>query len=361
MLHASVYFPTLSNALKTIAGYLGFHWSDTDASGIESILWRLRWEQTRDDIWKDRLLRYNLDDCLALRVVTDFVASLHPDHAPDETTVPPQHPTVVNTRELQGNAGRSHRFGKIQFVFAELDFVNKCAYFDYQREKVYVRTSKGIRCGKRQKQRKREIGRPNTRIELAADSCLTCGSTKLSLDRAVRRTVVDLKFFRSGVKRWITLYESHKHVCRRCGAMFIPADFPTSREKYGHGLKCWYSYQNIVGGQNFMKITRGVKEIFGLTIPSSYDRFRRSLVAYYQPTIEALRQDILSGSLLHIDETEVIMRGKAEKKCVWVITNMHAVHYFYKESRSGVFLEEMLQGFSGVIVSDFFTGPARIR
>jgi len=34
---------------------------------------------------------------------------------------------------------------------------------------------------------------------------------------------------------------------------------------------------------------------------------------------------------------------------------MQAVYYFYKESRKGLFLEEMLQGFSGVVVSDFFT------
>src|SRR5262249_29360086 len=49
------------------------------------------------------------------------------------------------------------------------------------------------------------------------------------------------------------------------------------------------------------------------------------------------------------------MKGKAEKACVWVVTNMVAVYFFYKESRKGAFLEEMLQGFSGVVVSDFFT------
>jgi hypothetical protein len=58
---------------------------------------------------------------------------------------------------------------------------------------------------------------------------------------------------------------------------------------------------------------------------------------------------------MHIDETEVIIKGKAEKGCVWVVTSMHAVYYFYKESRKGLFLEEMLEGYSGVVVSDFFT------
>jgi hypothetical protein len=75
----------------------------------------------------------------------------------------------------------------------------------------------------------------------------------------------------------------------------------------------------------------------------------------YRGTYEALLRSILGGTLMHIDETEVIIKGKAEKGCVWVVTSMQAVYYFYKESRKGLFLEEMLQGFSGVVVSDFFT------
>jgi hypothetical protein len=104
-----------------------------------------------------------------------------------------------------------------------------------------------------------------------------------------------------------------------------------------------------------MKITSGVKEIFGLTISSSYHRFKKTLVDYYSETYEGLLRSILRGDLMHIDETEVIIKGKAEKGCVWVVTSMEAVYYFYKESRKGLFLEEMLQGFSGVVVSDFFT------
>ena len=75
----------------------------------------------------------------------------------------------------------------------------------------------------------------------------------------------------------------------------MPESFPTSKEKYGHGLKCWFIFQNIIGGQNVMKITSGAKEIFGLAIPSSYHRFKKSLVDYYQETYEALLKSILVG------------------------------------------------------------------
>ena len=52
---------------------------------------------------------------------------------------------------------------------------------------------------------------------------------------------------------------------------------------------------------------------------------------------------ILSGNLLHVDEAEVAIKGRTEKGYVWVLTNMDAVYYFYKDSRKGDFLEEMLR------------------
>jgi predicted RecB family nuclease len=40
IIYPSVYFPTYSNGLKEIANYLGFNWTDEDASGLQSIIWR---------------------------------------------------------------------------------------------------------------------------------------------------------------------------------------------------------------------------------------------------------------------------------------------------------------------------------
>jgi hypothetical protein len=58
------------------------------------------------------------------------------------------------------------------------------------------------------------------------------------------------------------------------------------------------------------------------------------------------------GSLLHVDETQVSIRGATAY--IWVFTNLHDVIYLYKESREGAFLQEMLKDFRGVLVSDFF-------
>ena len=45
LIHAHIYFPTYSNSLKDIGRYLGFRWTDPDASGLQSIVWRKKWEE----------------------------------------------------------------------------------------------------------------------------------------------------------------------------------------------------------------------------------------------------------------------------------------------------------------------------
>lgn len=39
-IYGYVYFPTYSNKLKDIGAYLGFHWTEKDASGWHSVLWK---------------------------------------------------------------------------------------------------------------------------------------------------------------------------------------------------------------------------------------------------------------------------------------------------------------------------------
>src|SRR3984893_17378517 len=74
IIYPHVYFPTYSNGLKDVAGYLGCRWTEPDASGIESIVWRKSWEQTGDTAWKAKLIQYNLEDCDALRRLCVFLS-----------------------------------------------------------------------------------------------------------------------------------------------------------------------------------------------------------------------------------------------------------------------------------------------
>jgi len=82
-------------------------------------------------------------------------------------------------------------------------------------------------------------------------------------------------------------------------------------------------------------------------------QFKTRIAHEYSDLCGEIKERILSGPMIHIDETSVkLSQGKGY---VWVMANMDSVLYFYRESRKGDFLKDMLRNFSGVLVSDFFT------
>jgi predicted RecB family nuclease len=64
-------WPTMDFSIKSLAKHCGFSWRDVDPSGAASIEWFDQWVRTGDPELKQRLLEYNEDDCVAMRVVMD--------------------------------------------------------------------------------------------------------------------------------------------------------------------------------------------------------------------------------------------------------------------------------------------------
>jgi predicted RecB family nuclease len=129
-LHSDVYFPTYSNGLKEIGKYLGISWSDPNASGLQSLAWRKRWEMTGGDQFKQKLVAYNADDCRALKEVTETLESIGQEQ--------PHEDSAAAWEEVTFEPGKRD-WGKIGFVLPDFDYINKCAYFDYQHDRVYPR------------------------------------------------------------------------------------------------------------------------------------------------------------------------------------------------------------------------------
>jgi predicted RecB family nuclease len=73
VIHDHVSFPTYSNSLKGIAQYLGFQWSEDSSSGLSAIMWRSQFESGGDPALKAKLVKYNAEDCEALRIVAEKV------------------------------------------------------------------------------------------------------------------------------------------------------------------------------------------------------------------------------------------------------------------------------------------------
>jgi hypothetical protein len=334
---------------------LGCQWSDPKASGVQSIVWRSRWEAGGGQSFKERLVQYNAEDCQALRKVVEFLIAVTPPSSAEGQEGTPR-PKTVNTAELQAETRRGPVFRKAQFALPEFDYANKCAYFDYQRVKVFVRTNKNLKKSqKAQQKRSRGRSRRVTRsIEVKCARCLLCGSKMITALTAMSKQVVDLQFFTSGARRRVTEYSSWRYRCDKCGRYFNPPEVFPNAPKYGYSLACWCVYQNVAGGQNLLKVGKVLSEVFHIALPQQQlYRFKSSVTESHQETYQSILEEILRGPIIHVDETEVMLRK--QKGYVWVFTNMERVYYCFKSTREGSFLKEMLKPFSGVLISDFYT------
>lgn len=110
VIYAHIYFPAYSNGLKDIARYLGFQWSDIDASGLNALLWRSKWEISKDPDLKQKLLTYNVEDCMALERVTNAVTQLCQRETAEAKS---EDNDIVYTDALRSES--SYRFGRNNF------------------------------------------------------------------------------------------------------------------------------------------------------------------------------------------------------------------------------------------------------
>ena len=351
-IYSRIYFPTYSHDLKSVASYLGFRWSHAAASGLQSLVWRHEWEATKADTAKAALLRYNQEDCVALKVVTEALDQIG------------QHNSCNNGDGLGAvrfteDIKREHpyRFGRNPFFSPDMEWINRCAYFDYQRERVYIRTSNQV---KRSEQRKRQRQQPKHRVnsEVICEPptfCSRCGGPSVTKYDRLTKLVQDLRLVKGGAKRWIVRYRSYRYECHQCGTVFRPSTYRSlDSSHFGPSLRAWCIYQTIALRQSQSSIADGLETFFGYSFsPTIVGKFKKAAASYYRCTFESLLERIRSGMLVHVDETKGSVREKAGY--VWTFTNMEEVVYLFRPTRERDVLDEVLSGFSGVLISDFYT------
>jgi hypothetical protein len=334
--------------LKEVAYYLGYRWSIDSPSGLAALGWRLRWEASRETALKERLIVYNSEDCEACEKVATTLAAICQRGTATEATYP-----TVNADALKREYPQ--RFGDVDFVLPEFRTINKAAYWDYQRSKVYVRSNKALR-----RQRRKEADRQSVRnvpvnklVLMNEERPATCSRCTSGLIYSIGRNcqkVYDLKFSRAGMKRWVIKYSHRRFICWKCKTTFQPH---TRKHKYGAGLRAYLLYQVIELQVPQNAVAKSVKELFKLPLSrGSINRLKASEAARLEPAYQSILERLVKGALVHADETKVNIAGK--DGYVWVFTNMEDVAFIYTESRDAATPQAVLSGFGGVLVSDFY-------
>jgi predicted RecB family nuclease len=355
IVHPHIYFPTYSNGLKEIGRFLGYARVQEDVTGLQTIPWRKDWETNKDLGLKSKLIQYNQDDCTELRHLCDFISRVVSQDS-TKSTDDSNFPKLSRTAELKTDRPHWQMFGAREYALEDFKHVVKCSYFDYQREKVFIRTHEHFKSiNKRHRKLRRTHMRPNTIVTFECHNCSHCRSKKIKKIKNMTHTLVDLKFSKAGVKKWITRFDSVRYHCEKCQRDFSSEDRRSNPRRYGHNLMSWCAYFNAVCGANLSRTRRALGDIFGIfTHNDKMYKFKRYLAENYQSLYAELLESSLQDPVLHVDETVVHFRG-GQAGYVWVLTTMDKVYYFYKPSREASFLQEMLTPFSGVLVSDFYT------
>ncbi len=235
--------------------------------------------------------------------------------------------------------------------------INKCARFDYQRDKVLLRTDPEVSASVRRKQaRSRPIEKANA--EILCDRpihCPSCGTTRITLNHSESKSklVYDLKFSRTGVRRWVTRYVTQRYSCLRCSKTFFPDTYPTNQQ-YGHAFVSWAIYHHVALRESFADIALSMYDIFGYCCTGRVGQGAHTrLAAVYRLTVDKMLNLLRSGMLIHADETKISIKG-GTIGYVWAFTSTEMVVYLYHPTREGTILKETLGDFAGVLVSDFY-------
>ena len=355
IIYSNLYFPTYSNGLKEIGRYLGCTWSASNASGIQSIVWRKKWKRSKNTKLKDTLIRYNYEDCVALKTIAVFLYSIFDDTG-DSSNKKLEKISLVE--EIKSHHEQPN-YAPLDYVSKDIEVITKCAYFEYQRNRIFFRTNENmLRINKRKEKQTKIKWKSNKIVELKALKCLYCKSNDIRLsnrkDNLCSKLYLDLRISSGGIKKWIIVYNTGIYFCCSCKRHFIPITYSAQR-CYGHNLMAWAIHQHIICRVSFENLERTAKGLFGL--PIDYRRlweFKSTAAKYYKSTYGKILRKIINGQIIHIDETKVKLQK--EEGYVWVLTNMEEVVYFYRSTRETEFLHDLLEDFNGILISDFYTG-----
>ncbi len=347
-----VYFPIYSNRLKEIGAFIGAKWSSPIASGLQSLVWRHQWEETRSAEYKDLLLTYNEEDCRALKLLTDELSRIK--HSADTLSEvdfadqPKRHATEVGKE-----------------IHSQFKSILTFAYTDYDKKKISFRPkqSKGKRKkpGQKKGAKRDKNTKPKPTKFIQVSPRETCPKHKnISLqptERVSKRLIINLILTRAGIRKTVIQYEGFLGYCPKCVRYYTPPEL----QKYGksrlydHGFKAWVIYHRVAFRLSYWKIVESIEDHFNVKTPyESLINMMDDFARHYQQTKEFTFHRLLESPIIHADETPVNIQGADQY--VWVFTDGNYVIFKLTETREATIIHEFLADYNGTLISDFYSG-----
>ena len=350
-----VYFSTKSNTLKDIGRFIGAAWSSYDASGLQSIVWRLQWELVQDSSLKDKISTYNMEDCQALRLLVTELRNIA------EAAIQRDDVDFSNTPKKNTTSSG-------QDIHDSLEGILKSAHANYKNNRIKLRQDKTkqgntleIPKTTRKHQGFYRITPTKVNKVIHIVPPITCpqhtDQMLVKSDKISEKTVIDLIFTKSGYKKTITKYTGNFGYCPICRKSYL---FPKDIGQYvgcifGHCFRAWIVYQRIVLRLSYRIIIQETEDLFREHISvGSIVNFIDDLAEFYAITEEDHLKKILAARFVHVDETTISIQGNTNY--VWVFTDGIHVVFRLTETREATLAQDILNDYKGILISDFFGG-----
>jgi predicted RecB family nuclease len=355
-IYGQVYFPVYSNGLKAIGKFIGAAWSSPEASGLQSIVWRCHWENTKEAKYKDLLLIYNREDCQALKLLTNKLAEIK-DSADTLSEVDFTHQPKQLTTEIGSE------------LHDKFDTILKIAHADYDKNKITLRQGKTkdkpkAKCGGQKGHLGHTKLRPKTNKIISVPTRTECpehtGEALIESERITECIIINIILVKNGIKKTVVKYIGKKGFCQKCQRNYNPLKLKTDYLAYGHGFQSWIVYHRLFLRLPYRVIAQTVADQFGETISDgSMVNFIRYFSDFYAETEQLLTRNILQSPFIHADETKVNIRGVDQY--VWVFTDGKHVVFKLTPTREAEIVHEFLGDYAGTLISDFYPGYDSVK
>jgi predicted RecB family nuclease len=353
-IYGKVYFPVRSNALKELGKYLGATWTAPNASGLQSLVWRHRWEETQDPAYQCQLRTYNEEDCRALHRLTDELSHLQ------------------TTADAQDHIEFAHRPKKVATdigtqIHQRLEQILRSAHAEYSRKRISFRTNDPDE-PPGGKKRGAPFGHPAyfrpvpTKIGkvIRVASRRICPQHKgVRLqhgEKTAEKFITDLALTPSGCRKIVRKYTGTMGYCPECQKYYEPHGITDLGGKaFGHGFQAWVIYQRVVLRLPYRLVQQMSEELLGAHFSQgTLTNFIRYFSVFYASTEQLSLQRLLQSPFVHVDETRLSIQGIDHY--VWVFTDGRHVLFKMTESRESTIVQEVLKNYHGTLISDFYGG-----
>jgi len=350
-IYGKIYFPVYSNRLKELGNYIGAKWSSINSSGIQSLVWRYQWNDTQDEKFKQILITYNIEDCQALKLLTDKLSQMQ-----ESANIMPEM-DFVNEPKKESSVISSK-------VHQQFDIILRFAHQDYNKSRISFQN-----IGQQEIKYKKDgstIIRHKTRNIPKAGKIIVvprkriCPKHKLKLKKSTREmsrsTITEFFFTKNTIRKAVIQYVGNKGYCCKCKQDYAPNIInKIKNHHFGHNFKAWVVYQRLFLRLPYDIIKSNLNELFNEKVSqSTVADIVVNFSQYYKATENRHQKLILQSPFIHVDETQVNILGV--NHYVWIFTNGEQVIFRKTETREIEVVRELLKDYKGILIADFYPG-----